>query len=50
MSIQHMTVTDGLCERKKSYELFTRDTPRSTAKKKKKIGHKGMEKTLENAN
>ena len=50
MSIQHVIVTDGLCEGKQSYELFTRDTPKTTAKKKKKIGHKGMEKTSENAN
>ena len=49
MSIQHVTVTDGLCEGKQSYELFTRDTPRTTAKKKKN-GHKRMEKTSENAN
>ena len=48
MSIQHVTVTDGLCEGKQSYELFTRDTPRTTAKKKN--GHKRMEKTSENAN
>ena len=43
MSIQHVTVTDGLCEGKQSYELFTRDTPRTTAKKKK-LDIKGWKK------
>lgn len=44
MSIQHVIVTDGLCEGKQSYELFTRDTPKTTAKKKKKLDIKGWKK------